>query len=269
MPSQFGIYDGEKIFESEEVAVATNSISFDEYLETRKFSFVVEMLYNSKIFRELEFLLEDYELSYYDYVYFVFKQLKNCPEEIKTVFESLEKQSLNELKNSEESLIKYYSNENNFKKIETGEEGSNLKFIHKAMLLSKYKDSWLEFVFNSLKKFLKSNNIEINGGVHDIIIFTKNKFDGVLDSKKIDVSIKSSFNHDIINWLNQKNRTKPITEFEKKDKIEIKFFYNEPQIKKRKYLFKKFNENTDLAKCNIVMRYKPQHKLFRNYEYSV
>ena len=267
LPTQFGIYGGEKIFEFEEVAITTNTMSFNEYLETRKFTFIVEMIYNSKIFRELEFLLEDYKLDYYDYVYFMFKEIENCPEEIKTVFESLKNQSLNELKDSEDAATKYYSKDDNFEKLESGEEGSNLKFIHKAMLLSKYKDVWLNFVFSSLKKFLQTNNIEITEDFHDIVTFTKNRFDGVLDSNKTCVPINSFFNCDIINWLQQKNRTRPLKEFAKKDKVKIKFFYNKPQTEKREYLFKKFSEDTKLAKCNIVMRTKPQHKLFRNYKY--
>ena len=44
----------------------------------RKFIFIIEMLFNSKIFRELEYLLEDYKLNYYDYVFYVYKQIKNA-----------------------------------------------------------------------------------------------------------------------------------------------------------------------------------------------
>ena len=102
---QFGIYGGEKVFEYEEVGVSTNTMSFDEYLETRIFSFLVEMLYNSKIFREIEFFLEDHKLSYYHYVYSVYKALKNSHADIKKVIESLVNQSIYELKDSEESLI--------------------------------------------------------------------------------------------------------------------------------------------------------------------
>ena len=135
LPTQFGIYGGEKIFEVEEVGISTNTMNFEEYLETRKFIFIIEMLFNSKIFRELEYLLEDYKLNYYDYVFYVYKQIKNAPEQVKSVMESLEKQSISELKDTEEGLIEYYSKEDNFKKIVDGEEGNNLKFLHKALML--------------------------------------------------------------------------------------------------------------------------------------
>jgi len=268
LPTQFGIYGGEKIFEFEEVAISTNSMTFNEYVETRKFIFLVEVLYNSKILRELEFFLEDYKLNYYDFVFFVYKEIKNFPQEIKTVMQSLERQSISELKDSEESAIKYYSKESNFKKLEAGKEGQNLKYIHNAMLLSNHKDSWLEFVFTALKKFLEANNIKINEDFHDIKMFTKCKFDGIFDANKTDVPINNSFNCDIINWVHQENRTKSLKEFIKKDNVNIKFLFNKHQIERRKYLFKKFNGNTEYDKTNILLGSKPLHKILRNYEYA-
>ena len=67
-----------------------------------------------------------------------------APQGVKDVMQSLEKLTISELKDSEEDLIKYYSEEVNFKKLEEGREGNNLKYMHKTLLLSnKYKDIWL------------------------------------------------------------------------------------------------------------------------------
>lgn len=76
IPRQFGIYGGEKIFEVEKVGVSTDTMSFDDYLETRRYAFIVEMLYNSKIFEEVEFFVEDYNLKYHQYVSFAYQELK-------------------------------------------------------------------------------------------------------------------------------------------------------------------------------------------------
>ena len=264
---QFGIYGGEKVFEYEEVGVSTNTMSFDEYLETRIFSFLVEMLYNSKIFREIEFFLEDHKLSYYHYVYSVYKALKNSHADIKKVIESLVNQSIYELKDSEESLIEYYSKENNFKKIMKGEEGDNVKYSHKALLLSKYQNVWLEFSFDCLKKFLVKNNIKIKEDFIDITTFVRCKFDGVLDLSKSNIDISNSFNYDIINWLNQKDRIKPLKEFKNKDKIRIRFIYNKNQIRVRTTLFNKYKDNDIFSVTNVLASIKPQHKIYRKYEY--
>ena len=266
LPAQFGIYGGEKILEFEEVGVSTNTMNFEEYLETRKFSFLVEMLYNSRIFRELEYFLEDYKLEYNQFVLFAYEQLNKSHPDIKKVMNSLVKQSVHELKDDENSLIKYYSDEDNFKKVMCGEEGGNVKFYHKALLLSKYKDVWLDFVFKCLGHFLKKNNIEIKEEFNDIEVFTKCKFDGVLDLNRTHVQINNSFNYDIINWLNQEHRTRPLKEFKNKERVRMRFTYNANQILERNTLFSEFKENDAFSATNILDRIRPQHKLYRKFE---
>ena len=264
---QFGIYGGEKVFEFEEVGVATNTFSFEEYIETRKFSLLVEMLYSSQIFREVEYFLEDLKLSYYHYIYLVYQELKNAPQGIKDVIQSLVNQSINELKNDEESLINYYSEEHNFQKILSGDEGENVKYTHKALLLSKYQDVWLDFAFSCLKKFLTKNNAPIKEDFYDLVSFVKCKFDGVLDHSRSYVSFINSFNYDIIEWLNQKDRSKTLKEFNNKDKTKIKFIYNENQIKERATLFNKYKDNDTFSVTNVLVSVRPQHKIYRKYEH--
>jgi len=268
LPAQFGIYGGEKVFEFEEVGVSTNTMSFEEYLETRKFSFLVEMLYNSKIFYEIEYFLEDCKLEYNQYVLFAYKELKNSHPDIKAVIQSLIDESTHELKENEKSLIKYYSCEDNFKKIMVGQEGGNVKFNHKAMLLYKYQDVWLEFVFNCLKKFLEINNIKVKEEFNDIMTFTKCKFDGILDRNRTNIPISNSFNYDIIDWLNQEDRTKPLREFKNrnKNKIKMKFAYNKNQILERNTLFGQFKNDDAFNIMYILERIRPQHQLYRKYE---
>ena len=267
LPAQFGIYGGEKIFEIEEVGISTDTMNLEEYLETRKFSFLVEMLYNSKIFREIEYFLEDYKLKYNQYVLFAYKELKNSHPSIKAIMQSLVDKSISELKDNEEILIKYYSENNNFKKIMNGEEGGNVKYNHKAMLLSKHQNVWLEFVFNCLEKFLVANNIQAKKEeLDDIITFTKCKFDGVLDKNRTYVQISNSFNYDIINWLNQEDRIKPLKEFINKGKIKLKFAYNNNQILERNALFDECKSDDAFSITYVLERIRPQHLLYRKYE---
>tara|TARA_Y100000294_G_C8531687_1_gene327223 strand:- start:510 stop:1448 length:939 start_codon:yes stop_codon:yes gene_type:complete len=269
LPRQFGIYGGEKIFETEKVGITTNTLSFKDYLETRKFAFIIEMLFNSKIFREIEYFLEDYKFSYYEYIYFVYKNLKNAHPDIQNIMQSFERQSVQELKDSEESLSKYYSREDNFKKILNGEEGGNLKYIHKALLLSKYQNVWLDFALNHLKKFLISNEIKIGKDFNNIISFIRCKFDGILDASKTRVAISNSFDFDIIKWINQENRTRrPLREFKNGRRIRIKFTYDKNQITERDYHFKKYKPNNRLNLSNIMLAIRPQQKLFRKYQHA-
>ena len=265
IPRQFGIYGGDKVYEIEEVGIATNSMSFEDYLETRKFGFITEMLFNSRILREVELFVDDCKLNYYDFVFLVYKNLENSHPHIKGVMDSFIKQSVSELKDSEELLINYYSEDNNFKKLVSGDEGGNLKYSHKAMLLFKHKDIWLEFVFDCLKKFLLENNVEVDKQFDDIVEFTKCKLEGVMDRSKTNVEVKKSFNFDVVTWVNQEDRAKPLKEFKNGSKIKIKFAYDTNQIRERNVIFDKFKNNDAFDMTNILVSIRPQHKVFRKF----
>ena len=265
LPLRFGIYGGEKVFEVEKVGITTNTLSFEDYLETRIFAFIIEMFFNSKIFRELEYFLEDYKLNYYDYIYFMYKNLENAPGGVKEVIKSFKKQSIHELKDTEESLNKYYSDDENFKKVDCGEEGGNLKYIHKALLLSKHHDSWINYVLIYLKKFLISKNIKIGEDFNDVSSFIKCKQDGVLDSNRTNTPVTNSFDCDIIQWINQESRTKTLREYRNGQKFKVEFTYDKSQIIERNHFFKRYKSNTQSDLSNIMLAIKPQEKLFRKY----
>ena len=44
LPKQFGEYCGEKVFEIEKICVATNTMSFESYLNCRNYSFILQIL---------------------------------------------------------------------------------------------------------------------------------------------------------------------------------------------------------------------------------
>ena len=173
----------------------------------------------------------------------------------------------NELKDSEESLIEYYNTEEKYQALLKGEEGTNIKYAHKALLLSRYKDVWLEFNFSCLKKFLTANNIQIKDDLYEIITFIKCRFDGILDSSRTHIQLRNSFDYDIINWLAQENRTKTLKEFKNEKKIEMRFIYDRDQAVYRTALFNQFKNNDTYCVTQILERTKPQHKLYRRYEH--
>ena len=70
MPRSIGEYElfGEKfaVIESEEICVANNTLSFDEYVQCREMDFTVEILHNTGMFSEVQRLCWQYGLSWFD-----------------------------------------------------------------------------------------------------------------------------------------------------------------------------------------------------------
>jgi len=261
LENQFGTYGGEKVFEFEEVGISTNTMNFTDYLETRKFSFFIEMAYNSKTFLEAEYFLEDLSLKYSNFVLFAYQELNKSHKNIQLVLQSYIDESISELKDSEKKAIDYYSNQEVFNLLLTGNEGGNLKYKHKALLLSEHLDIWLDFIFSSLEKFLINNNIQVNEEFGELVLFIKSKFDGVLDQTRTNNRISHKFSFDIISWLSQKDRVNSL-KYYNNNGLFIDFYYDKVQRDHRNVLFSKYNNRRDL-----VLSYShQQHLIYRKYD---
>jgi len=209
LPFQFGIYNGEKVFEYEEVGVSTKDLSIEDYMEINKFMFLVEMLFNSFIFRELELFVKECGLRYQDFIMLAYRELPiNASKKVQQVIESLVNKLAYELKDDEATLLSFLSKDDNYEKLINGQIGVNIKFVHKAQLLSSASRDWIEFVFYCLKKFISTNKgSDIKEQMEDLKKFITSKFDGVLDANKTYSSLVEGFNFDILEWLNQEDRT--------------------------------------------------------------
>ena len=265
LSSRFGTYAGEKIFEYEEIAISSNSLSFDEYLEINKFSLLVELLFNSFILVELEQFVKDYGRKYKDFVLLAFRELPiNAHWKVQSIFQSFIDESKNELKDDENSLVDYFSNEVNYRNLIDGEIGINLKYKHKALIFSRVLKEWLEFVLHCLGKFITSEKgVGFNDEIDNLKRFLACKFYGVLDPLKTGYVLKENFSYDIIKWLNQKKDTLPLEEFKAKDLMSYQFYFNHNQSSQRNHLFDANKEKGIIGLTNVLMSIRPQYKLYR------
>ena len=63
VPLNFGEYDGEKVFDFEEVGISTKDLSFEDYLSLRSIALMVESLHNGKPFEEFSCMLNNTKLN--------------------------------------------------------------------------------------------------------------------------------------------------------------------------------------------------------------
>ena len=72
MPRSFGNYElfGEKFsaVEFEEICVANNTMSFEEYLDCREMDLTVEIINNGRLFHELSGLCKQFGFSWFDII---------------------------------------------------------------------------------------------------------------------------------------------------------------------------------------------------------
>lgn len=137
LPKQFGNYRGKKTFEIERICIETNTMKFENYLNCRNYSFIVKLLAN-QVFAPVYKLVKNLNISWFEFS----RQLanviqdKNYKGKLKDIYNEFCKESFNELFDTKEEAIKFYSIEENYQLLKNGEIGENLaaKYTSKSLL---------------------------------------------------------------------------------------------------------------------------------------
>ena len=141
LPKQFGEYNGKKIFEVEQACIETNTMSFESYLECRDYSFILRLI-SSQSFLPIYKLAKQLNISWFE----VSKKLselvqdKNYNGKLKEIFKNFCKESHDELFETQQEAIEFYSIEENYQKLVSGDIGDNLLGKYSALGLLHMSD---------------------------------------------------------------------------------------------------------------------------------
>lgn len=222
VPRNYGTYDNIRSIEVEKVAVSTNTMTFDEYLELRSLHLLVKVFFHeNSTFNTLIRLAEENGVSIEAWILKCYENIQNMPPELKSVFDDFKEAMAIELWDSEEELIEFFKQEINYKKLLSGELGGNLMQIYASKIFGKEYPTMLNFLVYILLKF--SN--KMNDAILDATNFLLFKNTNILDMTQLDKTYSCHFSYDIIKWLDQK--TQPITDFQ--DGIQYIFYYTDEQ----------------------------------------
>jgi len=106
LPRQFGEYCGEKVFEVEEVCIATNTMPFNDYLECRGLT-LVSQLYMSEQYDVIRKHLNELEINAYDFIYYCWEMIKCGESELSETYDRFISETMDELWDSKEALENY------------------------------------------------------------------------------------------------------------------------------------------------------------------
>ena len=177
LPKQFGEYCGEKVFEIEKICLATNTMNLQSYLNCRNYSFIVRLL-GQPAFQPVYKLTNKLGINWYDFSRTLTNviQDENCKDELKSIYNEFCKESYNELFDSKEEAINFYSKPENYKSLLSGDIGSNLlaKYITKALLV--LNDIFTTIFYVIRNKFNKSLNKELNSILNSSEKWLKNLY---------------------------------------------------------------------------------------------
>lgn len=134
VPRQFSIINGEKVLDTEEVVVGTNTLSFQEYLELRGLCFVITVFFSSTELIPLKRLLLEYGLDVAEWVFAIHKRLSSYAD-LQSSYQMFMRETEEELHESREQLLEFFNDEENYRALCEGRYGDNLLRKYKCKAL--------------------------------------------------------------------------------------------------------------------------------------
>ena len=265
VPRQFGDYYDEKIFDTEEVIVGTPSLSYDDYLYCRGFSFIIRICYNASIFPEYMKLMKEYNVDIFQWLISVFHRLQagNC--RASQQLKEFMRESEDELWESEEKLVNYYKVEKNYKQLLAGKAGNNLLGKYCALALSEGFSDWLNVASQSaeeniLQNCLNGEKQKVKDMVQDVRLYsetTKNIYHILFDSSAIDSYHEKliSLKYDIPNWGKTPNKKL----VESPDNLNYSIYFDDVQTQNIRTISKLEVNAKDVKIASILNGYIPDY----------
>jgi radical SAM superfamily enzyme YgiQ (UPF0313 family) len=136
LPKNFGIYGGEKVFDVEEIVVSTDTLSFDDYLRARKVALASAAFWHDNCFEKVIAFAGTQGVRRSEWLDAILEEMESDPGEISEFLKNFVAETVNELFSSREACIEFYSREENFAKLQSGDVGDNL--MHKYRAISSF-----------------------------------------------------------------------------------------------------------------------------------
>ena len=177
--------------ECEEIVVATDTLSFEDYLECRRLQLTVHVFYNDDLFRELHGVLGAFGVPVWNWLMRVHEGSGQLNAGTKALYDSYMNDVEGELFDSPEQLRADFEHDPD--QYLGGHKGCNVTFKHKALLFDKYVKDVLEIGYRTARELLREHGGET---LEDHLDF--------LDDAKVVSYLRKG---DIFNWSDATSHT--------------------------------------------------------------
>lgn len=214
LPRQYGEYDRRKCFEIEEVCIATNTMSFEEYLECRGFSLIATVLSNDQ-FDVIARHLNELGIDIYDFNIYVWNLVRSGKTKISDLYFNYLKETREELWDSPQALIDYYTDQDHYEKLGYGETGDNKIRKYRTKMFLEQSEAMAELAYAAIRQMLgeKANQeiIDSLSAVEKWIIATRHIGNNITNASLDEAPLELHLSYDVNSWYNSDINTSPLT----------------------------------------------------------
>lgn len=214
LPKNYGVYEGEKVFDVEEIIVGTDTLSFEDYITCRKWHLVSSVFWNDGWFEHVVNLARAFGIRNSEWWSRMLPAMENGNEVMRGFLDDFVGETKGELFPTPESCIEFYSRPENFARLQSGEIGDNLMYRYRAIASFHIWNDVCDAAMDATRALFVERGIDrripdFETFWRDLHTYTRFLHAHGRDKEKILSSDRAMLHHDIAGWLASGELTNP------------------------------------------------------------
>jgi radical SAM superfamily enzyme YgiQ (UPF0313 family) len=132
LPKNFGEYDGERVFDMDEIVVATDTLPFEDYVKARQYNLGCSIFTNNSWFDDALTFARSFGVKPSEWIDAIVAAMRADAGPVGQLMQEFTRETVGELFPSLEACQEFYSREENFARLREGEIGDNLMYKYRA-----------------------------------------------------------------------------------------------------------------------------------------
>ena len=133
LPKNFGEYDGERVFDVDEIVIATDTLPFEDYVKARQYHLACSVFTNNSWFDDAIALAAVFGIPRSSWVKAIVREMLEDDGTVGSLLRDFTRETVNELFPTAEACREYYARDQNFERLRDGEIGDNLMYKYRAI----------------------------------------------------------------------------------------------------------------------------------------
>jgi len=133
LPKNFGVYSDDRVVDVEEIIVATETLSFDDYIQARKYHLNSSVFWNDSWFSDVVTFTEKFGIRKSEWWDCMLDGMESSVGEVREFLDNFVRETIGELFPTREECVTYYLKPENFARLLNAEVGDNLMYKYRAL----------------------------------------------------------------------------------------------------------------------------------------
>jgi Radical SAM superfamily len=203
--------DGRTVVETEEVVVATNTLSFEDYVACRKVALLVAVISNMGLRALLRFLIRN-GLKVMDLVERMVAAIDAASEQgsgaaapagLVRLVRDFERETRDELWDREEDIFAYFAEQDRFQELIDGKRGANLMQTYRAAAFAHGYEALAECAFHHAGEMVAESELgdDVSEQLSEVDKYCRGCGFNLLGSDRLETVPEANLAYDISGWL--------------------------------------------------------------------